>query len=67
MLTYEQVGKELKALLTFWYHEDVRSSAMSAMPLMCRSAAAFVRNNKADASIVQQVLTRMRSVSVAHA
>lgn len=52
----EQVGKELKALLTFWYHEDVRSSAMSAMPLMCRSAAAFVRNNAADPSIVQQVL-----------
>jgi len=52
----EQVGKELKPLLTFWYHEDVRSSAMSAMPLLCRSAASFVRNNNADASIVQQVL-----------
>ena len=25
----EQAGKELKQLLTFWYHEDVRSSAMA--------------------------------------
>ncbi len=52
----EQVGKELKTLLTFWYHEDVRSSAFAAMPLMCRSAASFVRKNNADNSIVQQVL-----------
>lgn len=53
----ESVGKELKPLLTFWYHEDVRASAISAMPLMCRSALAFVRNNNADAAIVQQVLS----------
>jgi hypothetical protein len=52
----EQVGKEMKPLLSFLYHEDVRVSAIQAMSGMVRSASAHVRKNQADPAIVSQVL-----------
>jgi len=52
----EQVGKEMKPLLSFLYHEDVRLSAIQSMAGMCRSAASHVRKNNADPAIIPQVV-----------
>jgi len=52
----EQVGREMKPLLTFWYHDDVRASAIQSMPAMVQAAVKYQEKHKADRSIVTQVL-----------
>jgi len=54
-----QVGQVMKPLLQFWYHEDVRSSAIATMPSLVQSAKAYVAANAGtvDASVVKQVLS----------
>jgi len=52
----EQVGREMKPLLTFWYHDDVRSSAIQSMPAMVQAAVSYQEKQQADRSIVTQVL-----------
>jgi len=46
----EQVGNVLKPLLTFWYHEDIRASAITAMQSMCKCAAASVKQQQSTAA-----------------
>ena len=58
-LALTQVGQVMKPLLQFWYHEDVRSSAIATMPSLVQSAKAYVTANAGtvDASVVKQVLS----------
>lgn len=46
----------MKPLLQFWYHEDVRSSAISAMPSLVQSARDYAAQGNMDQAVVKQVL-----------
>lgn len=52
---HAQVGHVMRPLLQFWYHEDVRSSAIATMPAMVNCAKKYATANNMDNAVVKQV------------
>ena len=45
----------MRPLLQFWYHEDVRSSAITTMPALVSCAKKYATANNMDNAVVKQV------------